>query len=142
MTDLMRPQDLKKVTSDAETKRAAEHLKGAKKQEDEQKALLEMFMSKDISPEASERINSAVRRAAEQGLSEIQVITFSSDFCNDRGRRINNNESDWPASLEGFAKKAYDYFDKELKPLGYKLRVQVIDYPGGVPGNIGFFLKW
>jgi hypothetical protein len=142
MTDLIRPEDLKKVTSDAEMKKAAEHLKVAKKQEEEQKALLEMFMAREISPKASERINEAVRRAAEQGLNEFQVITFASTYCNDRGRRINNNEPDWPESLEGFAKKAYDYFDKELRPLGYKLRVQVIDYPGGVPGNIGFFLKW
>jgi len=142
MTDLMRPEDLKKVTSDAEMKKAAAHLKAAEKQEEEQKALLEMFMAREISPKASERINEAIRRAAEQGLNELQVITFASTYCNDRGRRINNNESDWPESLEGFAKKAYDYFDKELRPLGYKLRVQVIDYPGGVPGNIGFFLKW
>jgi hypothetical protein len=142
MSDLMRPEDLKKVSSDAEMKKAADYLKAAKKQEEEQKALLEMFMAREISPKASERINEAVRRAAEQGLNEIQVITFASTYCNDRGRRINNNEPDWPESLEGFAKKAYDYFDKELRPLGYKLRVQVIDYPGGVPGNIGFFLKW
>jgi len=142
MTDLMRPEDLKKVTSDAEMKKAAEHLKSAKKQEEEQKALLEMFMAREIAPNARERINDAVRRAAEQGLNELQVITFASTYCNDRGRRINNNEPDWPDSLEGFAKKAYDYFDKELRPLGYKLRVQVIDYPGGMPGNIGFFLKW
>ena len=106
MTDLMRPEDLKKVTSDAEMKKAADYLKAAKKQEEEQKALLEMFMSREISPKASERINEAVRRAAEQGLNEIQVITFASTYCNDRGRRINNNESDWPESLEGFAKKA------------------------------------
>jgi hypothetical protein len=99
MTDLMRPEDLKKVTSDAEMKKAAEHLKAAKKQEEEQKALLEMFMAREISPKASERINEAVRRAAEQGLNEFQVITFASTYCNDRGRRINNNEPDWPDSL-------------------------------------------
>ena len=142
MTDLMRPEDLKKVTNDAEMKKAAEYLKRAKKQEEEQKALHEMFMAREVLPNARERINDAVRRAAEQGLNELQVITFASTYCNDRGRRINNNEPDWPESLEGFAKKAYDYFDKELRPLGYKLRVQVLDYPGGVPGNIGLYLKW
>jgi len=142
MTELMRPEDLKKVTNDAEMKKAAEHLKSAKKQEEEQKALHEMFMAREISPNARERINDAVRRAAEHGLNELQVITFASTYCSDRGRRINNNEPDWPESLEGFAKKAYDYFDKELRPLGYKLRVQVLDYPGGVPGNIGLYLKW
>jgi hypothetical protein len=29
-----------------------------------------------------------------------------------------------------------------LKPLGYRAHVEIIDYPGGVPGNIGMFLKW
>ena len=31
---------------------------------------------------------------------------------------------------------------KELRPLGYKLHAQVIDFPGGMPGEIGLFLKW
>jgi hypothetical protein len=49
---------------------------------------------------------------------------------------------DWPDSLEGFAKKAYEFYQKELRPLGYKLHAQVIDFPGGMPGEIGLFLKW
>ena len=142
MSDLMRPEDLKKVSSDAEMKKAEEALKHAKKAEDEQKELREMFMAKEPAPNAKERVNNAVRRAAEQGLSEVRVITFPATYCNDRGRRINNNEADWPDSLEGYAKKAYEYYDKELRPLGYKLRVEVLDYPGGMPGTIGFSLKW
>src|SRR5262245_25976120 len=139
---LMRPEDLKKVTSDAEMKKAEEALKHAKKAEDEQKELREMFMAKEPAANAGERVNSAVRRAAEQGLSEVRVITFPASYCNDRGRRINNNEADWPDSLEGYAKKAYEYYEKELRPLGYKLKVEVLDYPGGMPGTIGFSLRW
>ena len=30
-------------------------------------------------------------------------------------------EPDWPSSLEGYAKKAYEFYMAELKPLGYKL---------------------
>jgi len=142
MTDLMRPEDLKKVASDAEMKKAEENLKRAKKHEEEQKQLHEMFMAKELPPNAGERVNNAVRRAAEQGLNKVQVITFPATYCNDHGRRINNNEPDWPASLEGYAKKAYDYYEKELRPLGYKLHVEVLDYPGGMPGNIGFSIKW
>jgi len=142
MTDLMRPEDLLKVTTDAEMKKAAEHLQQAKKEEEERKQLHEMFMAKEIPPNAGERVNAAVRRAAEQGQNEVRVITFAASYCSDGGRRINNNETDWPASLEGYAKKAYDYYDKELRPLGFKLRVEVLDYPGGMPGNIGFSLKW
>ena len=50
-----------------------------------------------------------LRRAAELGNHEFQVITFPANYCNDSGRRINNNEQDWPDSLEGFAKRAYVY---------------------------------
>ena len=142
MTDLMRPEDLKKVASDAAMKQAEESKKLEKIKEEEKKSLHEIFMTKEIHPQAGERINNVVRRAAENGLHEVQVLTFAAAYCSDKGRRINNTESDWPDSLEGHAKKAYDYFEKELRPLGYKLRVQVLDYNSGVPGNIGFFLRW
>ena len=142
MTDLMRPEDLKKVSSDAEKKKAEEQLQRAKKHEEEQKQLHDMFMAKELPPNAGERVNNAVRRAAEQGLNKVQVITCPAAYCNDHGRRINNNEPDWPASLEGYAKKGYDYYEKELRPLGYKLHVEVLDYPGGMPGSIGFFISW
>ena len=142
MADLMRPDDLKKISNDADMAKAQDYLKRAKKEEDEQKKLHDAFMDREIHPEVKERVNAAVRRAAEQGLNELQVIAFPASYCNDGGRRINNNEEDWPSSLDGFAKRAYDYFEKELQPLGYKIRVQVLDYPGGMPGSVGMFLKW
>src|SRR5262245_47573230 len=143
MTDLMRPDDLRKISNEAEVKKAQEYLARAKKQEEEQKIMRELFMREDdVPPEAVERVNHAVRRAAQQGLYEVQVFSFPASYCSDHGRRINNNEPDWPHSLEGHAKKAYTYFEKELRPLGYKLRVAVLDYPGGIPGNVGLFLGW
>ncbi|NJM91453.1 MAG: hypothetical protein HC861_01165 [Rhodospirillaceae bacterium] len=51
-------------------------------------------------------------------------------------------EPDWPQSLEGFAKRAYEYFMSDLKPLGYKLTAQIMDYPGGMPGTVGLYLSW
>ena len=83
-----------------------------------------------------------VSQAAEQGLRELQVVTFPATYCNDRGRRINNAEPDWPDSLEGFAKNAMAYYEKELKPLGFKVRAEVLTFPGGMPGDIGLFLRW
>jgi len=142
MTQLMTPTDLQKIVDDADMAKAREYLKYAKAKEGEEQHLHELFVGRTIHPEVKERVNAAVRRAAENGRNEIEVITFPSSYCKDGGRRINNNEPDWPNSLDGFAKKAYDYFDKELRPLGYKLRVQVIDYPGGMPGNIGMYLRW
>ena len=138
----LRPQDLNEIFSDAEMKEMDDERKRKERQKQEQRELHEAFMAEAIAPDAVERLNKVVRIAAEQGLKEVQVITFPASFCSDGGRRINNMLPDWPDSLEGFARRAYDYYMKELRPLGYKLHAQVIDFPGGVPGNIGLFLKW
>jgi hypothetical protein len=141
-TTLLRPQDLNEIISDAEMKKMDEERKRKERQKREQRELHEAFMERDIHPQVMDRLNKAVRIAAEQGFKEVQVITFPASFCNDGGRRINNMLPDWPDSLEGFARRAYDFYAKELRPLGYKLHAQVIDFPGGMPGEIALFLKW
>jgi hypothetical protein len=142
MTSLLRPEDLRKISDDEDMTKAKKAMERQRKDEEEQSGLREIFMSRDIHPEAQARVNAAVRRAAEQGNRQVLAVTFPATYCNDKGRRINNLEADWPESLEGFAKKAYDYYMTELKPLGFKLHAQVIDYPGGMPGNIGLYLSW
>jgi hypothetical protein len=139
---LLRPLDLNEIISDAEMKEMEEERKRKERQKREQRELHEAFMAEELAPDAVERLNKIVRTAAEQGFKEVQVITFPARFCNDGGRRINNMLPDWPDSLEGFARRAYDFYMKELRPHGYKLHAQVIDFPGGVPGQIGLFLKW
>lgn len=139
---LLTPAELKQVTEQAEMAKAKELTERLNKQAEEQKDLKHIFMDREIHPQAFERVNAAVRRAAEQGIHEIQAFVFPATYCNDKGRRINNLEHDWPDSLEGFAKRAYEFYVKELQPLGYKLRAQVLDYPHGMPGDIGIFLSW
>ena len=141
-TTLLRPQDLNEIISDNEMKKMEDERKLKEKRKLEQRELHDAFMERDIHPQVMDRLNRAVRVAAEQGLKEVQVITFPASFCNDGGRRINNMLPDWPDSLEGFARRAYDFYAKELRPLGYKLHAQVIDFPGGMPGEIALFLKW
>ena len=141
-TTLLRPQDLNEIISDNEMKKMEDERKLKEKRKLEQRELHDAFMERDIHPQVMDRLNRAVRVAAEQGHKEVRVITFPASFCNDGGRRINNMLPDWPDSLEGFAKKAYEFYQKELRPHGYKLHAQVIDFPGGVPGEIGLFLKW
>jgi len=139
---LLRPQDLNEIISDAEMKKMDEERQRKQTRERQLRELREAFMERGIHPEVMDRLNKVIRIAAEQGRKEVQVITFPASFCNDGGRRINNMLPDWPDSLEGFARKAYDFYQKELRPLGYRLNAQVIDFPGGVPGEIAFLLKW
>ena len=142
MTTLLSPKDLDKIAHEEELAKASKALEAMKRKEDEQRELHEAFMHRDIHPQVKERVNAAVGRAARAGEKELMVVSFPASYCNDAGRRINNAEPDWPDSLEGFARIAYDYYDRELKPLGFKVQARVLDYPGGMLGKIGLFLMW
>ena len=142
MTTILRPQDLNQMSSDAEMAKMDGERQYKKKKEQEELELREAFLSRDVQPEAIDRINHAVSIAAKNGQHRLQVVTFPVKFCSDGGRRINIADPEWPSTLEGFAKKAYDFFVKELKPLGYKLSAEIISFPGGVPGEAALVLKW
>ena len=83
-----------------------------------------------------------VSHAAERGQSEVQVYRFPNALCSDRGRRINNSEPEWETTLEGRPKFAYEFWRDRLRSLGFHLKAQVLEYPGGMPGDIGFILTW
>jgi hypothetical protein len=142
MAGFLSPRDLKEITSEAEAAKMDEERKYKATQEKVKKELHEAFLSREIHPKVIERINDAVTIAARQGRHQIEVLTFPCQFCNDRGRRINNGDADWPESLEGFAKKAYDFYDRELKSKGFKMTAEVISFEGGIPGTVALNLKW
>ena len=49
---------------------------------------------------------------------------------------------DWPTTLLGEAKQFYERFQKFGKPQGFKLKAMIVTFPGGIPGDVGFFLSW
>jgi hypothetical protein len=142
MAELLRPKDLNQITIDIEMEKMDEERKLKQKKEQDQSELREAFMAREIHSEVIDRINRAVRIAAQDGKHQIEVLTFPNTFCSDGGRRINIGDPEWPSTLEGFAKRAYDFYQKELRPHGYKLHAEIISFPGGMPGDVGLFLKW
>lgn len=36
----------------------------------------------------------------------------------------------------------YEFWARQLQPRGYKIKFQIVDFPGGVPGDVGITLKW
>jgi hypothetical protein len=36
----------------------------------------------------------------------------------------------------------YDRWRTNAKPLGYKLKAEVLNYPKGIIGEIGLFVEW
>ena len=102
----------------------------------------EDFFRKHVGDSERAMIKRLVMNAVADGKLEAMVYTFPSDFCSDGGRAINNFDPDWPNTLQGKAKEIYDLFTKVAEPHGYNLRAMVINFPGGIPGDIGFFLNW
>jgi hypothetical protein len=138
----LRPEDLHKIAEDVEMAKLREAMARTRKAEEEAHDLRQAFMTTELRPNVLELLNTAVRRTAEQNRSELMVMSFPSDFCTDGGRRINNVEADWPESLQGHARRAYDFYEQHLRALGYKVYAQILDYPDGMPGKVGLFLKW
>jgi hypothetical protein len=139
---LISPKELRRIADEKSMAEARKVSEAMERQEAEKRSLREAFLHRELHPEVRSRVSAVVKRAAERGEHEVLALQFSSSYCNDGGRRINNLETDWPKSLEGFAKHAYEFFEKELRPQGYKLRAQILDYPGGKPGDVGVFLSW
>jgi hypothetical protein len=70
------------------------------------------------------------------------VFRFPNQLCTDKGRAINQQEHGWEKTLTGAPKEIYQLWEKYFRPRGYKLRVQIMDFPGGLPGDIGMTLSW
>jgi hypothetical protein len=92
-----------------------------------------------------ERMNRAaaiIERAVSNGLTEVLVMRFPNSLCTDKGRAINQREPGWEQTLTGLPKELYDFWDRQLRPLGYRLGFNIIDFSGGVPGDVGITLRW
>jgi hypothetical protein len=136
--------DIKRRMAERETAKAAEELRRMREQEEQQKRVMEEFHKPpERTPEQlMQLITTLVNRAAEAGQTEVQVYRFPNALCSDRGRKINNSEPGWEETLEGRPKLGYEFWHDHLRPLGFHLRAEVLEYPGGMPGDIGFFLTW
>ena len=92
--------------------------------------------------EVMQKAAAIIQGAAKNGLTEVQVYRFPNTLCTDRGRAINQQEPGWEKTLTGIPKEIYEFWDRRLRALGYKLRVQIVDFSGGVPGDVGMTLRW
>ena len=135
-------KDLKQIADAKETAKLQEILARRKKEDDEEKRARQDFMEREIRPDGIERFNGWVRRAAEQGQSEIEILRFPSQYCSDHGRAINNLEAGWPDTLTGVARKGYDAYVQHLQGQGYTIRAQILNYPDGGLGEVGIYIGW
>jgi hypothetical protein len=112
--------------------------------EAEKKALLDKLSAPSgvSEEERMKRAAAIIERAVSNGLTEVLVMRFPNSLCTDHGRAINQQEAGWEKTLTGLPKELYEFWNRQLRPLGYKIRFQIVDWPGGMPGDIGITLKW
>jgi hypothetical protein len=136
--------DIKRRMAEREAAKAAEELRRMKEQEEKQKAVMEEFHKPPARTpdQLMEVLMQLVNRAAERGQSEVQIYRFPNSLCSDGGRRINNSLPEWEKTLEGRPKLGYEFWRDHLRPLGFGLKAEILDYPGGMPGDVGFILTW
>jgi hypothetical protein len=127
-----------------EAEKADEYARVAAAAEAEKYALIER-LSRPSGKSEAEKIKLAsnvIQRAVRNRLKEVQVYQFPNSLCTDRGRAINQQEPGWENTLTGIPKEIFQLWADYLKPRGYRIGYQIIDYPGGMPGDIAITIAW
>jgi hypothetical protein len=127
-----------------EAEKADEYLRRVTAAEAEKRTLVEK-LSKPSGLTEEEKIKLAstvIQRAVRNGLSEVQVYRFPGSLCTDRGRAISRHKPGWERTLTGIPLEIHQLWSDYLEPRGYHINYQIIDFPGGVPGDIAIFIAW
>ena len=137
-------REIQKRAAIKEAEKADEDARRLAAAEAEKRALIER-LSKPSGLSEDEKVRLAstvILRAVRNGLTEVQVYRFPHSLCTDNGRAINQQEPGWENTLTGIAQEIFQLWFDYLKPRGYRIRYQVVDFPGGMPGDIGIVIAW
>jgi len=137
-------KEIQKQAELREAAKAEEHAKRLAAAEAEKRAMIDR-LSKPSGLTEDEKVKLAstvIQRAVRNGLSEVQVYRFPNSLCTDHGRAINQMEKGFEKTLTGIPKEIYQLWSDYLQPRGYRIRYQIIDFPGGVPGDIAITISW
>jgi hypothetical protein len=135
-------KDLFAAKAAAAAQRRAEAEAAAAQKQAELDAFSARVRSYEITEEDRARARMRIRRAFEAGERELMLVKFPSLLCEDGGRRINNHLDGWQDTLPGVFHRVYLWWEQELAPGGFTFAARVIDYPGGMPGDVGLFIGW
>jgi len=137
-------KDCMKKIALAEAEEAEKETQKRAAAEAEKKALLDQLTKPSgvSDEERLKRAASIIKRAVDTGLTEVEVGRFPNQLCTDRGRAINQQEPGWEKTLTGLPLELFQFWQKYLKPRGYRVKFQIVEFPGGMPGDIGVTLSW
>ena len=123
----------------AEAKKREGHVK---REQDKLSKFTEDFLRNQVTEDEIAMVRRLVMNAVKDGKLEALVYSFPSNLCTDSGRAINSGDPQWTETLQGKAREFYNRYVEFGRPQGYKLKAMIINFPGGMPGDVGFFLNW
>ena len=137
-------KEIQKQAALKEAQRADEHAKRLAAAEAEKHALIDRLSKPSglTEDEKVELASNVIQRAVRNGLTEVQVYRFPNSLCTDHGRAINQMEKGWEKTLTGIPKEIFQLWSDYLQPRGYRIRYQIVDFPGGGPGDISVTISW
>lgn len=128
----------------AEAEEASKHARKHAEDEAAKRALIESLMrpSGVSDSEAIQRAVRVIENAVRNRLTQVQIFRFPNELCTDGGRAINQREAGWETTLTGIPNEIYQLWQKYFRDKGYGLRVEILDFPGGKPGDVVMTLTW
>jgi hypothetical protein len=130
------------LEADFHNREAQQHDDARAAAEKHRQEIAQRLIDTHVSDDTWRQMLHHAREAAGKGATEWLVLRFPNQLCSDAGRAINIADSAWPATLRGEAGELYLRWEQELKPVGFGLSAHVLEFPGGMPGDIGLFLVW
>ena len=117
----MSAEELRAYMTDMQMAKASKSLEGMDQAEKARQELVKRLSDPiELTPERlaeiAQNLKSKVRAAVKRDETELMVMRFPVALCTDKGRAINNAESDWPDTLTGRPRQAYEFWRDKLKP--------------------------
>jgi CBS domain-containing protein len=134
--------DFRGLIADHDHKQMAERQKHQLAAAEQRQQQISALINRHISGASWRSLVQKAHRAAEKGEKEFMLLRFPSQLCSDGGRAINSTLSEWPQTLRGEVAELYLRWERDLKPRGFRLGARVLDFPSGMPGDVGLFLVW
>jgi len=144
MATLPTAKDLQRKIAEIEGEKAAIAQRAQQAAEAEKHALIERISKPSglTDEQVIDKVAMIVNRAVENGQTKVQVFKFPNHLCTDNGRAIDQREPGWENTLTGVPKEILEFWKRRLQPQGYRLSYEIVDFSGGVRGDVGITLSW
>jgi CBS domain-containing protein len=140
--DQLEAADFRRIVGGFEEQERQEQLEHARAAAERLRLKVTELRAQHVSDEQWHALLRKARDAAEHGRKEFPLLRFPSQLCSDGGRCINVPDPNWPATLRGEAAEIYMRWQRDLKPHGFGLAAQILEFPDGIPGDAGLILVW